>query len=420
MASNLKTNDQLNHSLTPSPSLLCSPSFLLPTVMLDQVADAFERKDYRTAARLLKQLVQQEPKNPWVRLYVGRLHEATGKLESAETVYRQLLQNTTNPKIMSQARQGLGRLETIEKERRQQALAQATTDPSNAELGVLVLEPISAEVKQAAAQKFARIMQLDIYTARLQLPMRGWRLYRTGPVGELKFYVSLLREASIPCFSASLTELQRINVFGVHYFSDSTTIATLAALDGHRSQATVICQNAEGQLGSLTFNWSEVTQRVEGLLPLFDAVVHIDARRNIQRKTQTLDYVQVCDLHLPQRGCILRLSDRIYQFQQGITLSPTQPNTSSVEPQVSPQHQATTRRNWNNLLDFLNRQLPEVPVWSDFTAFAQTAVDYKEMLGHLPSHIDLFRREETPWDPAFQLYSGLVFLKNTSKTIPTN
>ncbi|NEQ23967.1 MAG: tetratricopeptide repeat protein, partial [Microcoleus sp. SIO2G3] len=78
--------------------------------MIDQVADAFERKDYRTAARLLKQLVKQEPTNPWVRLYVGRLHEETGKLESAETVYRQLLQGTTNPKIMAQARQGLGRL----------------------------------------------------------------------------------------------------------------------------------------------------------------------------------------------------------------------------------------------------------------------------------------------------------------------
>lgn len=385
--------------------------------MIDQVADAFERKDYRTAARILKQLMQQEPKNPWVRLYVGRLHEATGKLESAETVYRQLLQNTTNPKIMSQARQGLGRLEAIEKQRRQQAIAQATTDPSNAELGVLVLEPISADVKQAAAQKFARIMQLDIYTARLQLPTRGWRLYRTGPIGELKFYVSSLREASIPCFSASIAALQRINVFGVHYFSDSTAIPTLATLDGHGSQATVVCQNAEGQLGSLTFNWSEVTQRVEGLLPLFDAVVQIDARRNIQRKTQTLDYVQVCDLHLPQRGCIIRLSDRVYQFQQGITLAPTQPNTPLGEPPVPSRHQATTRRNWNNLLDFLNRQLPQIPVWSDFTAFAQTAVDYKEMLGHLPSHIDLFRREETPWDPAFQLYSGLIFLKNASKTI---
>ena len=377
--------------------------------MIDEVASAFERKDYRTAAQILKQLVQQEPNNPWVRLYVGRLHEATGKLESAETVYRQLLQGTTNPKIMSQARQGLGRLETMEQERRRQALAEATADPSSAELGVLVLEPISTELKQAAAQKFARIMQLDAYTARLQLPTRGWRLYRTGPVGELQFYTSSLRSAEIPCFSASFADLLKINVFGVNYFSDS------AALGSRAPQATVVCQNAEGQLGSLTFNWSEVTQRVEGLLPLFDAVVEMDNRRNLQRKTQTLDYVHFCDPHLPRRGCILRLSDRNYQFQQGITFSPNPENTQHSEPNLSHQHQATTRSSWNNLLNFLNTQLPQTPIWSDFTHFAETALDFREMLGHLPSHIDLFRREETPWDPAFQLYSGLVFLKNTSK-----
>ncbi|HEY9741465.1 MAG TPA: tetratricopeptide repeat protein [Coleofasciculaceae cyanobacterium] len=377
--------------------------------MIDEVASAFERKDYRTAAQILKQLVQQEPNNPWVRLYVGRLHEATGKLESAETVYRQLLQGTTNPKIMSQARQGLGRLETMEQERRRQALASATADPNSAELGVLVLEPISTELKQAAAQKFARIMQLDAYTARLQLPTRGWRLYRTGPVGELQFYTSSLRSAEIPCFSASFADLLKINVFGVNYFSDS------AALGSRAPQATVVCQNAEGQLGSLTFNWSEVTQRVEGLLPLFDAVVEMDNRRNLQRKTQTLDYVHFCDLHLPRRGCILRLSDRNYQFQQGITFPQNPENTQHSEPNLSPQHQATTRSSWNNLLNFLNTQLPQTPVSSDFTHFAETALDFREMLGHLPSHIDLFRREETPWDPAFQLYSGLVFLKNTSK-----
>jgi hypothetical protein len=124
--------------------------------------------------------------------------------------------------------------------------------------------------------------------------------------------------------------------------------------------------------------------------------------------------VQFCDLHLPERRTILRLGDRNYQFQQGIPLSQSQPNIQQHKPDVSSLHQTTTRRSWNNLLAFLNQSLPQVPVWSDFTTFAETAIDYKEMLGHLTSHIDLFRREETPWDPAFQLYSGLVFLKNAS------
>ncbi|HEY9669335.1 MAG TPA: tetratricopeptide repeat protein [Coleofasciculaceae cyanobacterium] len=371
--------------------------------MLDQVSDAFERKDYRTAARLLKQLVKQEPKNPWVRLYVGRLHEATGKLDSAETVYRQLLRGTTNPKIMSQARQGLGRLEKMEQERRQQALAEATVDPSSGEVGVLVLEPISAEAKTEAVPKFARIIQSDPYTARLQLPTRGWRLYRTGPVGELNYYVSMLRDASIPCFSARVTDIKKINVFSIHYFSE----------ESHASQAVAVCQNAQGQLGSLAFNWSEVTQRVEGLLPLFSEVVDRDVRGKLQRKTQMLDYVQFCDLHLPGRNCILRLSAANYQFQQGITFSPTPlPHQNSQAPFSDP---GTTKKNWNNLLNFLNQTLPKIPVWSDFKTFAETAMDFREMLSHLPSHIDLFRREETFWDPAFQLYSGLVFLRNFSK-----
>lgn len=369
--------------------------------MIDQVADAFERKDYQTAARLLKQLVREEPKNPLVRLYVGRFYEATGKLEAAEKVYRQLLRDTTNPKIVSQARQGLGRLEAIEQEQRREALAQATADPSSSQLGVLVLEPIGSEAKQAAAQKFARILQTDAYTARLQLPSRGWRLYRTGPIGELQFYELSLRTDQIPCFSAVLADINKINVFNVHYFSEGS----------HSPEAAVVCKNAEGQLGTLAFNWSEVSQRVEGLLPLFEEVVDVDARRRLQRKTKTLDYVQFCDLHLPGRNSILRMCDRSYQFQQGIALIPTQHNAPQHELHESHLHQTTTRRNWNNLLDFLSRQLPKVPVWSDFTSFAETAVDFKEMLGHLPSHIELFRYEETPWDPAFQLYSGLVFLR---------
>jgi hypothetical protein len=235
--------------------------------------------------------------------------------------------------------------------------------------------------------------------------MRGWRLYRTGPMGELNFYVSSLREASIPCFCAAIADIKNINVFNVHYFSP----------ESQSSQPTVVCKNEQGQLGSLTFNWSEVTQRVEGLLPLFDEVVDRDARGNFKRKTQTLDYVQFCDLHLPERGSILRLGARNYQFQQGLALSPKPLADQRRKSKAPSLEQGTTKNNWNHLLDFLNQNLPQVPVWSDFKTFAETATDFREMLGNLPSHIDLFRRKETPWDPAFQLYSGLVFLKNSSQ-----
>lgn len=363
--------------------------------MIEQVAAAFDRKDYQTAARLLKQLVKQESPDPWVQLYVARLHEVTGKLESAENVYRQLLRDTTNAKLLAQARQGLGRVEAIEKERKRQAIAQATADPKNTEPGVLVLEPISSDLKLVASQKFARIMQLDPYIARLHLPSRGWRLYRTGAVGEMRYYSQQLAKAGIPSTWASLTDIEKINIFHVNYFK-------IAA-----PQPTIICENESGQLGSLTFDWSEVKARVEGLLPVFEEVVDMDARRKLQRKTKTLDYVQFCDLHLPDRRSILRLGDRSYQFQYGVSLSQKQ-----EEPLVL--SQTTTRSNWNHLISFLAQNLPQTPVWSDFTTFGETALESIKMLGRFNSHINLVRREETPWDAAFQLYSGLVFLRKVS------
>lgn len=361
--------------------------------MLDQVTRALEQQDYRTAARLLKQLAKQEPKNPWVRLYVGRLYEATEKPEAAETAYRYLLRHVTNPKIVSQARQGLERLAATQQAQRQQALANAMSNPDSSEPGVLILEPIDPQKKQTAAQALAQILQLDPYTARLQLPTRGWRLYRTGAVGELRFYGSSLRQAGIPCFWATLTEIQSIHVFNVRYFSESKD-------GGTNPSATVVCQNPQGQLGALSFTREEVAQRVEGRLPLFEEVVDRDARGKLQRKTQTLDYVQVCDLHLPGRKSILRLSDRTYQFQQGIAL-----NSMRSQPQ------GTAHSHWHALRDFINQFLPETPLWSDFTPFAETAIDYQEVLGRLPPHIDLFRRQATLWDAALQLYSTLVFLR---------
>jgi hypothetical protein len=164
-------------------------------------------------------------------------------------------------------------------------------------------------------------------------------------------------------------------------------------------QPTVVCYNEQDQLGAISFNWSEVPQRVQGLLPIFEEVVDLDYRKQLQRKVQTQDYAQFCDLHLPQRNSILRIYDSGYQFQQGIHLCP--------EPEKE-----TTRRNWNRLLEFLNSQLPQAKLWSDFTPFAETALEQTDLLDRIKSHTNLFRRNETHWDPAFQLYSGLVFLRN--------
>jgi tetratricopeptide (TPR) repeat protein len=359
-------------------------------VMIEQVATAFERKDYHTAAKLLQQLLKESPENPWVQFYVGRLYEVSRKYEDAAKIYRQLLQSTTNTKILMQARQGLRRLQEIEQEARQRAIIQATTEPSNTELGVLVLEPLSNELKAQAAPKFAQILQIDTYTARLTLPSRGWKLYRTGQIGELKFYGTQLQQVGIPCFWATIAQIQQIQVFQVNYFAESG------------ASATVVCRNQTSQLGSLTFNWSEVKARVSGMLPIFEQVVDVDVHRKLERKTQTQDYAEFCDLHLPGRRCILRLSDQSYQFQQGLEIT-------------SHSSQNTIKINWNLLQEWLDQQLPQLKVWSDFTHFAQTILDQTEMLSNIKSHVLLFRRDKTNWDSAFHLYSGLVFSNLTEQ-----
>jgi tetratricopeptide (TPR) repeat protein len=362
------------------------------TCMIDQVAAAFERGDYKAAAKLLKPLFQQSPEDPWVQLYVGRLQEACHKPDGAERTYRQLLRETANPKVAIQARQGLQRLEAAAQEQRQTAIAQATADPENNGAGFLVLEPVTGDDRAKAVQSFARVMKLDPYTARLQLPSRSWRLYRTGAIGELQVYGQELLQAGIPVFWRSLDELKKIRVFRVQYMQSVSP------------QAIVVCQNEADQLGSLAFDWSEVANRVDGMLPIFEDVVDINAWKKLQRKEQTRDYAQVCDLHLPERNCILRFCDNTYDFQQGVVFyAPQEAGAGLV--------QATKRINWNHLLSYVDRHTKTASAWSGFTAFAETALEHLDLVSQFPSHIDLFRKEETNWDRALQLYSSLVFLK---------
>lgn len=353
--------------------------------MIEQVASAFEKKDYRTAAKLLKQLLKESPDNPHVQLYVGKLHEVSGKHQKAETVYRQLLRDSVNTKIVMSARQGLQRLKEIELEKRKEAISKATSNPDSQEAAVLILKPIKNELKQEAAQKLAQIMEIDAYTARLSLPSRGWRLYRSGALGKLKFYGEQLSNLGIPCFWTTLATINKIEVFQVDYLKDFS------------GKVTAVCQNENNQLGSLEFEWSEVTAQVQGLLPIFEQVVDLNPRGKLQRKTQTQDYFHFCDLHIAHRNCILRIYDNGYNFHKGVAMSPQN-------------SQNTIRINWNNLLGFLKTKLPNVTIWSDFNPFAETMLDQTDVLHHIKSHIHLFRRENSTWDAAFQLYSCLIFL----------
>ena len=375
---------------------------LVPAQVLAQVAAAFDRQDYKLAAQLLKPLQQQSPNNLWVQLYIGRLQEAAGKAEAAEAIYRRLLQEATHPKVMTQAREGVQRLMVTAQAQRQAAIAAATADPANAEQGVLVLEPIASDAKQAAAQQFAKIMKIDAYAARMLLPSRGWRLYRVGAIGELQLYGQALRQAKIPAFWVSLAELQQIRVFRVQF------IQSVAA------QPTIVCANEADQPGSLTFDWAEVRDRVGGLLPIFENVVDTGSHAPFQRQTlrhreETQDYAQILDLHLPKRRCILRFCDRSYQFNQGVVFNASQDGSAS---------QATTRIRWNQLAAFLgdrlaSRENPLAQAGSEFTPFAETALEPLALARDFPAHIDLFRKQPSLWDQAFHLYSSLIFWRSS-------
>jgi len=377
---------------------------------INQIAAALEGKDYKQAAQLIKQLQKESPENPWVQYYIGRYYELTNNLEKAQTTYKQILRDITNPKIVSQTRQGIQRIETAQQNLRQQAIQTAKNDPSNLEPGLLILEPVSPEKKAAAVQNISRIFKIDAYTTRMQIQSRGWRLYKTGPIGELRIYGQELLNAGIPVFWATLSDIQKIQIFRVQHFQSLSSPA-------------VVCKDKLDRLGAIEFNWSEVTQRVEGLLPMFIEIMDYSPHRRkdqFRHREIRQDYAQICDLHIPSRNCILRISDQSYEFQQGVDFTQisadipalAHPKNQKSRSQKSKQiPQSTTRINWNHLLEILDQQL-DVTVWSEFTSFAETVIDYTQMLSKIESHVEVERKSETPWDPAFQLYSGLAFLRN--------
>ncbi len=357
---------------------------------LDQVGSALDRRDYRTATQLLKSLWQEMPENPWVQIYRARLYEAASKNDQAEQVYRQLLRDVTNPKIALAARQGLQRLQDAVVAERQQEIEAAIEAPGRDEPGVLVFESIAPEMRQAAAQQLAKIFQVEPYAARMLMPNRGWKLYKAGTVGELDLYQSQMAAVNIPAFCVATDRLQSLPVLSVKYLQD------------FEPQAVVVCEGEDRTLGEVKFAWSEVTQIVEGALPIFERVVDTDAREGAvrQRKESTQDYVRICDLHLPSRNMVLRLHDRTYSFHEGVAFA----DEGSIDA-------ANTRIQWNALMTFLKQHM-HVPIWAEFTPFAEISMEFPHLLETIKPQIYLFGQENNAWASAFQLYSALAYWRD--------
>jgi hypothetical protein len=373
--------------------------------MLEQAADALERKDYKTAAKIIATLVAERPDDHQVQLYAAQLQEATNKLDNAMDIYRLLIQHSLNLKITNEAREGIFRIEEAQVQIRAHAYACARERiEENVEPGFLVLEPIEAEDKKPAARRLAAIMEIDAYSARLQLPSRGWRLYRSGKMGELEFYRDLLLQAEIPCFCVSQQQTQQLFIFNVSHFQSFDP------------QASIVCMDDRSELRTFNFEWSEVTQIAQGMLPIFEEVVTIEANNRTRRRRRILDYVQICDLHL------FRLCSQTYDFcdyKQLIAKNRDRLNgdangqsSGDLSGLLNGQKIATTSRdNWNQIMSQVNEKIPDVRVQNNFATFAETAMGYPELLERIDPHIELLRRAESLWDRAFHLYSSLAMCR---------
>ncbi len=366
--------------------------------MNPDIVAALTHQDWRTAAQRIQALPADDP---WRLLYQGQLLEGQQQWNDAEAAYRQLLQTAISPKLMREARQGLQRINDWQAAQKQQQQAQIqqhiaeTMAVGGTDLGVLILDAIPPEQKKEAAQHFATIWQIDPYTARMQLPSRGSRLYRSGPIGELQGYGQALRAAGIPSFWATLKQIEPIKVYAVQHFV--------------QIEDPVAVQVVEPQTGEaphpFVFQWSDVSQWVEGQLPILEEVVDRTPRGKLQRKIQTQDHAQVWDLHLPHRQCILRFYDAVYHFHQGVQLADFATQATAG--------QSTAWAHWQGFMSLLRQKLSDRPAWTDFTPFAETAIDHPDTLSRLSAHIHLLRRFDSDWDPAFHLYSSLAFLRQT-------
>jgi tetratricopeptide (TPR) repeat protein len=360
--------------------------------MQDLVNAALDQGDYRTAAALLQNWKQKQPDDPWLLLAVGRYQEGTGRWESAEKTYLRLLRKAPLPKIMTQARQGIQRVQAHVAAARAEAIEAARSLPGNDDPALLCLEPVQGEARTAAAQGLAKVMQIDPYMARLQVPSKSWRLYRLGNFGELQYLGQSLAQAQMPAFWVKQAAVHGVQTFRGAYFRSVYP------------QGAIVCQNQDGQLGEIGFQWHEITQVVRGLLPLFESVVDRGAWGKLQRKEATQDYAEVWDLHFHGRKCRIRLCDLAYQFRKGNPL----PGGDRI-----PDQQTSTRPQWNALTAYIREQV-SVPVDDRFTAFGEGAVEFIDLMPFFESQIPLVRFKESPWDAAFHLYSGLHFVQHST------
>jgi hypothetical protein len=359
-----------------------------------QVAAALEVSDYKQVTRLLKQWQASEPQNPLLRLYAAQLQERTNRLEAAEKNYLQLLKQTPSSKIMSQARAGIRRIQQQQQTRKAEAMSQAKQVEGGDEVAILAIASPSPANRDQAIQGMAQVFNLDAYSARMKVPPSGFRIHRIGPWGEVSYYAQALKQAQAPTLTAKVSDIKALQILQVCYFE---------AID---DQATVVCKNADGQLSTISFDWSEVSGRVSGQLPIFEQVVDIGNWGKTVYKERVQDYSQVIDFHLKERKIVVRLCDRLYQYKKGSQYK----KGTALSEQPSALSQLNSRIQWNQLIERL-ASATSSPQHNDFTPFGQGALEFVPLLPPIAANLDIDRRAPSHWDQAFHLYSSLCYFK---------
>ncbi|WP_069792020.1 tetratricopeptide repeat protein [Cyanobacterium sp. IPPAS B-1200] len=367
--------------------------------MFPEIITHIDNQEYEKAKELIDKLLLEGEELLWKNYYYGLIAEKTNQLIEAENKYRQVIKDSIfpNPEITKNIRDGLERIKQINlaqkdaenkkrEERKQQTLAEFQENENSNELAILVLKPLSPEEKNIVGKQFAEIIKVDPYTAKLQIPTRNLRLYQTGNYGELSYYQQEFKSININSICSSIKEVNQTIVYQVKYITQNQEQITVIYNDNKLSQEI-----------EFTFNPQEIINQVNGTVPIFEMTLHTNVKRKLTRKKETLDYINFCDLHLSKNKTILRFSDYIYQFDQGI-------NTFKQDK--------TSRDKWLTLIRFLNDKIGEVKSYNNFTPFAEGAIQFPEMLKQVQSNINIFRKEETLWDEAFQLYSALILLDN--------
>jgi hypothetical protein len=355
--------------------------------MYDQVSAALSNQQLTQAAQLLKQWQKAKPHDPWLQLAMANYWEAKDDLEKAQLTYTRLLQVASSNKVLRHARDGVQRVRDQLAQRREHEIQEAKQRSDVSGSAVLVLAPVVGEARQAAIDGLTEVMQLDPYTARMRLPSKHWRMVRVGAAGEIQYFWEQLQNHATPARWLTIEQVKAVPVFRVEQ------------VQAFGPQLKVICQNAANQKGTMALNWGEVNQWVIGQLPIFESVVDRAPWGKLKRKDTTQDYAEVMDLHLLDRGCVLRFCDRTYRYR----------NSAEVPGQAqNPTVSLVAATYWKGMKTLFQQYLPTPD--KDFAGFGQGALDFIDLLPQFNHHLDLSRQQPTSWDSAFHLYSCLHFV----------